>query len=201
MPLPAPNAPSERRPVIFTDEQIRELVGYVASFDSGPPIPDVVVEAPTSPRTEPLHRELRRLPGGQRARAAPSGAGSWLGVSRQSDPTTVAEAAMIGGPGPMPRFSFGQDQLNALAAYVQFLREPRSPAVCPSPGQTGPVAEGFIAGFGSGCSLLVLVGGSGDDPPPGTAEDPGRPTVDPGGDDDRGGDPRRLVLAPSSSPS
>ena len=155
MPLPAPNAPSERRPVIFTDEQIRDArcVRRVVRLGTADPRGRGVGRRPL-PGTEPLHRELRRLPR-RNGRGGAVGGGFVAPSLHQSDPLTVAEAVTVG-PGPMPRFSFGQDQLNALAAYVQFLRTQPSPGGLPI-AQVGPVPEGFIAGFVGLGLIMVLV--------------------------------------------
>jgi hypothetical protein len=68
-------------------------------------------------------------------------------------PTTVGEAA-ITGPGPMPRFSFTPEELNAIAAYVLYLRNAPHPGGATAPAM-GPVTEGFIAGIAILALLLV----------------------------------------------
>ena len=150
MPLPAPNAPSERRPVIFSDEQIRELVGYVASFDSGPPIPEVALSGADLSLGRSLFIENCAACHGATGAGGAVGGGFVAPSLHQSDPLTVAEAVTVG-PGPMPRFSFGQDQLNALAAYVQYLRTEPSPGVCLSP-RSAQSPRASSPGLSASCS-------------------------------------------------
>ncbi|HYL39997.1 MAG TPA: c-type cytochrome, partial [Candidatus Binatus sp.] len=69
-----------------------------------------------------------------------------------ADATQIGEAA-LGGPGPMPRFSFTPQQLNDLAAYVRSLPTAPHPGGLTSPA-VGPVTEGFIAGI---ALLLILL--------------------------------------------
>jgi ubiquinol-cytochrome c reductase cytochrome c subunit len=57
---------------------------------------------------------------------------------------------------------FGPDtitdtQLDDLAAYVRYLRNPEDPGGLPI-GRTGPIPEGFVAWLVGMVTLLVLVG-------------------------------------------
>jgi ubiquinol-cytochrome c reductase cytochrome c subunit len=155
MPLPDPNAPSQRRPPAFTPDQIADLVAFVASLDNGPPIPEVT----TSGADLALGRDL--FIANCAACHGASGSGDAVGGGfvapslHQADARTVAEAVTVG-PGPMPRFSFQQDELNALAAYVEYLQTQPSPGGLPV-AEIGPVPEGFIAGFVGLIALIVVV--------------------------------------------
>jgi hypothetical protein len=77
----------------------------------------------------------------------------------------------------MPVFRFSPERLNAIAAYVQSLRDPPSPGGL-AVAEIGPVAEGFLAGTIGVVTLLVLArwiarGGDEDqDEPEGGASDP-----------------------------
>ena len=72
----------------------------------------------------------------------------------EADPTTIAEATIIG-PGVMPAFAFDEAGLRDIATYVRWLRDAPTPGGAPI-GETGPVAEGFVA-VAIGLPLLVLL--------------------------------------------
>jgi ubiquinol-cytochrome c reductase cytochrome c subunit len=151
MPLASVTAPVVRGTPAFTDDQIRALVAYVASFGPGPAIPNVV----TSGADLAMGRDL--FVTNCSACHGPSGGGGSVGGGfiapslAQSDATTVGEA-VITGPDPMPRFSFAPADLNAVAAYVEYLRSAPQPGGIEPP-QVGPVTEGFVAGL----VLIVLL--------------------------------------------
>ena len=155
MPLPDPKAPSERRQVIFTDDQIRALVAFVASLGNGPAIPDVAISGADLALGRNLFIENCAACHGATAGGGSVGGGFVAPNLHNSEPTTVAEAVTVG-PGPMPRFRFPQDELNALVAYVQQLRSQASPGGL-AIAQLGPVPEGFIAGFVGLVLLIVLI--------------------------------------------
>jgi ubiquinol-cytochrome c reductase cytochrome c subunit len=153
MPLPDPATPMRRGQPVFDAAAIRALVAYVSSLGSGPAIPSVQTTGAD-------------LAAGQRLYTAncaachgAGGAGGTVGRSvapalDQADATTVGEA-VVTGPDPMPVFSFSQQQLDNLAAYVIALRN------LPHPGglqiaEIGPVAEGFLAGFVGIVTLLAV---------------------------------------------
>jgi ubiquinol-cytochrome c reductase cytochrome c subunit len=173
MPLAAPGAPEQRGTPAFDDAQIDALVGYVASLGQGPPIPNVVTEGADLTRGRDL------FVSNCSACHGPSGGGGSVGGGfvapglAQADPTTIGEAVETG-PGAMPRFSFQPSDLNALAAYVSYLRDAPHPGGI-APPQVGPVTEGFVAGIALILLLLVarFVGirvGS-DQPPSGSTAD------------------------------
>jgi ubiquinol-cytochrome c reductase cytochrome c subunit len=151
MPLADPAAPARRAAPYFSDADRAALVAYVASLGQGPGIPDVV----TSGADTNAGREL--FVTNCSACHGPAGGGGAVGGGfvapplTQADATTVGEA-VVSGPGPMPRFSFTPDELNNLAAYVEYLRDAPHPGGATSP-EVGPVTEGFVAGL----TLLMLL--------------------------------------------
>jgi ubiquinol-cytochrome c reductase cytochrome c subunit len=152
MPLSAPGQQAVRQEPHFNDPEIQALVAYVASLGDGPPVPQVSAGGD-------LHRGWQLFQANCAACHNATGSGNAIGGGfvavglGQADPTTVAEATIIG-PGAMPAFAFDDPALADLAAYVQYL------ATAPTPGgaaigQTGPVAEGFI-GVAIGLPALLL---------------------------------------------
>ena len=73
-------------------------------------------------------------------------------------PTQVGAAVRVG-PGQMPVFgpdTLTDEELNDLAAYVEYLRSPEDPGGVPI-GRTGPIPEGFVAWLVGMVALLALV--------------------------------------------
>ena len=88
-----------------------------------------------------------------------------------SSRTEVAEAIRVG-PGTMPVFgpdTLSDDDVTAVAAYVQYLRHPSDPGGLAA-GHIGPVSEGAV-GWVIGLGLLLAVSRwigtrTGEEPPP-----------------------------------
>jgi ubiquinol-cytochrome c reductase cytochrome c subunit len=153
MPEAVPGGQIGRGKPAFGDQDIQALVAYVSSLGTGPAVPQVVTEG-----ADVAHgREL--YVANCAACHAPGGGGGAVGGGfvapglMQADPRTVGEA-VVSGPGPMPRFSFGPDELNALAGYIGYLQTEPHPGGASAP-VLGPVAEGFIASIALVALLLV----------------------------------------------
>jgi ubiquinol-cytochrome c reductase cytochrome c subunit len=152
MPLSAPGQQVVRQAPHFGDPEIEALVGYVASLGEGPAIPQVSAGGD-------LHRGWQLFQANCAACHNATGSGNAIGGGfvavglGQANPTTVAEATIIG-PGAMPAFGFDDPQLSDLATYVQYLSTAPTPGGA-AIGQTGPVAEGFI-GVAIGLPALLL---------------------------------------------
>jgi ubiquinol-cytochrome c reductase cytochrome c subunit len=160
MPLGNPEAQPIRKPPAYDDEEITALVAFVDSLGVGPDIPAIDVDGVD---TEGLAR------GGTvfRANCAPchsaAGVGGALSYGRAAPPLGDAEPLQVGtavrsGPGQMPVFGreITPDDLNRVAAYVEYLRNPEDPGGIPI-GRVGPIPEGFVAWvIGIGALLLVL---------------------------------------------
>jgi ubiquinol-cytochrome c reductase cytochrome c subunit len=70
----------------------------------------------------------------------------------------VAAAVRVG-PGQMPVFgeeTIDDDELDDLAAFVEYLRSPEDPGGLPI-GRTGPIPEGFVAWLIGMVALVALV--------------------------------------------
>ncbi|MEN3614499.1 c-type cytochrome [Plantactinospora sp. ZYX-F-223] len=157
MPLEKEAAqPPHRRPAFSADE-IRAIVAHVRSFGGGgPEIPSV---APGDLRDG---RELYLATCAACHSATGVGAtltNGFVAPSLEgSSPIQVAEAVRVG-PGLMPAFPesvLSQEQVNALASYVQELRGDKLDEGGAPLGRLGPTTEGLVA-WGIGLVLLVLV--------------------------------------------
>jgi ubiquinol-cytochrome c reductase cytochrome c subunit len=156
MPLAAPGASMVRRDPVFTDEEIRVLVAYVASLGEGPPIPDVQVTGADLAQGRDLFIGTCAACHGAGAGGDAVGGGYIAPPLLGVDPVTVGEAIRTG-PGVMPVFGPGQIsdmELNAIAAYLVYLREDAAPGGA-TVGGAGPVVEGYVAWL-VGMGLLLL---------------------------------------------
>jgi quinol---cytochrome-c reductase cytochrome c subunit len=171
MPLGAPGQRPIRQEPKFDDAQIQALVDYVASFDNGPPIPQVTGAGD-------IHRGFELYTANCAACHAATGAGNAVGggfvavgLGHATD-RQIAEAMLVG-PGVMPKFQFSDADRDAIIAYLGYLRSSPSPGGAPI-GGIGPVAEGFVSVV-LGLTALVLIarfvgrrsgGGEPDSAPP-----------------------------------
>jgi quinol---cytochrome-c reductase cytochrome c subunit len=146
MPNTSPDRQSVSKPSPYTRAEIDDLVAYVASLGSGPPIPDV-------------HNPSGDLQaGGQlyldNCAACHSSAGNGGSLSLGRDAPTLHNAtpvevgeAMRTGPGNMPVFgpeTFTPQQVNSIVRYVDYLKGPEDPGGLPL-GLVGPITEGLVA--------------------------------------------------------
>jgi ubiquinol-cytochrome c reductase cytochrome c subunit len=155
MPLNDPGQqPSRHRPA-FPPDQIAAMVAYVASLDSGPPLPTV------GPGNLASGNELFSLNCAQCHNDA--GAGGALGYGdivpalRSASPLDVAEAMRVG-PKPMPVFgpqTLSDQQVDDIATYVQYLHHPDDRGGL-GLGHLGPIPEGFV-GWVVGMGTLLLI--------------------------------------------
>jgi ubiquinol-cytochrome c reductase cytochrome c subunit len=154
MPLSAPGDPQWRQEPVFTQPQIDAIVQHASRLGTGPQIPQVTTAGAD------LRLGWERFINDCAACHGPSGSGGSVGAGvfapslGRADPRTVAEAVLIG-PGAMPKFAYAQEEIDAVAAYVEYLRTEPSPGGI-SLGGTGPVPEGFVA-IVVGLGLIVLV--------------------------------------------
>jgi ubiquinol-cytochrome c reductase cytochrome c subunit len=152
MPLSAPNQRVVPQEPHFGDEEMAALVAYVASLGEGPAVPQVAGGGD-------LHRGWQLFQANCAACHNATGSGNAIGGGfvavglGNADPTTIAEATIIG-PGAMPAFAFDDPELADLAAYVRYLADAPTPGGA-AIGQTGPVAEGFV-GVAIGLPALLL---------------------------------------------
>jgi ubiquinol-cytochrome c reductase cytochrome c subunit len=160
MPAKEVGAENERKPTLFTEQQILDIAAYIQSIGGGPEIPTPAqvstVGADTALGSQLFSANCAQCHGF-------AGAGGALTYGKdapamtQATPTQIY-TAMQTGPEAMPVFGDGaispQAKRDIIAYIIQTRTEPNPGGF--SLGRTGPITEGlviFLAGVGS----LVLV--------------------------------------------
>ena len=160
MPAKEVGAENERKPVTFSEQQIEDIAGYVASLGGGPEIP-TPEQVSTEGADTALGSELFSANCAQCHGFA--GAGGALTYGKDAPSLTASTptqiyTAMLTGPEAMPVFSDGALPPQAKRDIIAYITETR---VEPNPGgfslgRTGPVTEGLVIFLG-GMSFLVLI--------------------------------------------
>ncbi len=145
----------EQERVLFSDKEVRSLIGYVASLGSGPAIPNPDPGAGNLSEGQSMF--LSHCAGCHQI----EGRGGFV-TGAEVPPlqnvaaTRIAEAVRIG-PYLMPRFSTKQisdAQLNSIVKYVLSTNRPDNRGGW-SIGNLGPIPEGLVAWW-IGAPLLVI---------------------------------------------
>jgi ubiquinol-cytochrome c reductase cytochrome c subunit len=156
-----PLANSEERPVrkdpAYRPAQIRDLIAYVATLGTGPPIPHVDVASGELAFGGELYRANC-----QPCHSA-SGAGGALSYGRAAPQLSKATPTQIGaairtGPGQMPVFgpdTLSSHEVDSIARYVKYLEHPDDRGGV-SLGRLGPIPEGFLI-WVLGVGLLIVI--------------------------------------------
>lgn len=160
MPAKEVGAENPRRPVTFSEQQIEDIAGYVASLGGGPEIP-TPEQVSTEGADTALGSELFSANCAQCHGFA--GAGGALTYGKDAPPLTESTptqiyTAMLTGPEAMPVFSDGALSPQAKRDIIAYITETR---VEPNPGgfslgRIGPVTEGLVIFLG-GLGFLVLI--------------------------------------------
>ena len=160
MPAKEVGAENNRKPVTFSEQQIEDIAGYVASLGGGPEIP-TAEQVSTEGADTALGSELFSANCAQCHGFA--GAGGALTYGKDAPSLTASTptqiyTAMLTGPEAMPVFSDGALPPQAKRDIIAYITETR---VEPNPGgfslgRTGPVTEGLVIFLG-GMSFLVLI--------------------------------------------
>jgi ubiquinol-cytochrome c reductase cytochrome c subunit len=160
MPAKEVGAENERKPVVFSEQQIEDIAGYVASLGGGPEIP-TAEQVSTEGADTALGSQLFSANCAQCHGFA--GAGGALTYGKDAPPLTESTptqiyTAMLTGPEAMPVFSDGALSPQAKRDIIAYITETR---VEPNPGgfslgRTGPVTEGLVIFIG-GLGFLVLI--------------------------------------------
>ncbi|MFG1777220.1 cytochrome c [Micromonospora sp. NPDC049051] len=148
MPMARQEAQAQRKPELFTDEEVRQLAQYIQELGGGPVVPD----------GDNLHADGNVAAGGELFRIncaqchAFGGGGGALSSGKYAPslrPATDRQiyAAMLSGPQNMPVFGDNQitpDQKADLIAYIQeTLKHDRDPGGF-NLGRYGPSTEGVV---------------------------------------------------------
>jgi ubiquinol-cytochrome c reductase cytochrome c subunit len=144
MPLDDPHAQPWRTRVLFSEQEIRSLVAYVATIGHGPAIPSPQWQTASVAAGRQLFAD--RCAGcHQIAIAGGVLPGARIPTLDQATPRQIAEAVRIG-PYLMPKFSpkaITPTQLNDLVAYVQYAKHPDDRGGW-AIGHLGPWPEGMV---------------------------------------------------------
>ena len=160
MPAKEVGAENERKPTLFTQQQIHDIAAYVASLGGGPAIPDDQ-QVSTAGADTALGSQLFSANCAQCHGFAGAGGALTYGKDApaltQATPTEIYEA-MLTGPEAMPVFSDGALSPQAKRDIIAYITQTR---VEPNPGgfslgRTGPVTEGLVIFLG-GLGFLVII--------------------------------------------
>jgi ubiquinol-cytochrome c reductase cytochrome c subunit len=161
MPIDDPGDYPKRAEPVYEEDEIGEMVEYVASLGPGPEIPSVDVAAGDIVEGHQLYIDNCA------ACHATTGIGGALTAEaiapslRHSTPVEIAEAVRVGGngkEGSMPVFgpeTISDPAMDSLVRYVVYLQGPEDRGGA-GLGHLGPIAEGFV-GWVVGLGLLILV--------------------------------------------
>jgi ubiquinol-cytochrome c reductase cytochrome c subunit len=155
MPLSNPHEQPERQRVLFSDNEIRSLVSYVASLGAGPGIPR------PDPGSGSVSKGLQQFTMHCAGCHQVVGEGGFVTGARvpplqSATPTEIAEAVRIG-PYLMPRFSSSQisdAQLNSIIRYVLSTRHPVNQGGW-GIGNLGPLPEGLVTWWIAAPLLII----------------------------------------------
>ena len=157
MPLRAQIGVQPRRSrVLFTEQQIRALVAYVASLGNGPAIPKP--QPQRGNLSAGMHLFTDHCAGCHQV-VAQGGVvtGALPPALEDATDVQIAEAVRIG-PFVMPRFSqksLSDRQLDSIIRYVDYTKHPNDTGGW-SLGDIGPVPEGLVTWFIAAIALLGL---------------------------------------------
>jgi len=160
MPAKEAGAENERKPTLFTEQEILDIAAYVQSLGGGPEIP-TPAQVSTEGANTALGSQLFSANCAQCHGFAGAGGALTYGKDApaltQATPTQIY-TAMLTGPEAMPVFSDGTIPPEAkrdIIAYIEATRTEPNPGGF-SLGRTGPVTEGLVIFLG-GMGFLVLI--------------------------------------------
>ena len=155
MPLADPTAEANRKPQVLEDDEIEALVAYVASLGEGPEIPEVNTTGADLSNGAELFAANCAPCHGASGNGGAVGDDAFAPSLYVSKPLDVAEAVIVG-PGEMPVFAFGEEDRNAIVAYVRHLQEEDAPGGLDI-GGIGPVPEGYVAWVVAMVVLVIVI--------------------------------------------
>jgi len=156
MPLDNPHSQPWRTRVLFSEQEIRSLVAYVASLGHGPAIPSPQWQRASIPAGLKLFRDHCA---GCHQIVAQGGIviGARVPPLNKATPRQIAEAVRIG-PYLMPSFSdkaITATQLNDIVAYVQWTNHPDDRGGW-GIGHIGPWPEGMVTWLLAASVLVAM---------------------------------------------
>lgn len=154
-----PGEQTQPKPPAYDEQEIRDLVAYVASLGEGPEIPEVEIDDELLQRGWELFSVNCAPCHGATANGGAVGGGA-IAWPLLDDPPRIVVEAMLTGPGQMPVFDLPDEDLDAVATYVEYLQTAPDPGGL-AIGGIGPVPEGFVAwlvGMGLLVAVVYLVG-------------------------------------------
>jgi ubiquinol-cytochrome c reductase cytochrome c subunit len=154
-----PGTQAKRKPVAFSQEQIDSLVAHVVSLGddepAGPAIPTVTTSDDLLARGQEVFTGNCAPCHGATGNGGAVGGGALAPPLDVTTPVQTVEAMLVG-PGQMPVFALADEDLDAVASYVDWLQNAPTPGGF-SIGGIGPVPEGFVAWVVGMGMLLVVV--------------------------------------------
>ncbi len=165
MPLAAPGGQAERKPPLYTDEQISNLAAFIATLGPGPEIPSAsdlnFINADLAEGGDLFRTNCAQCHNFAGSGGALSN-GQYAPNLRQATPRQIYEA-MLTGPQAMPVFAnttiTPQDKQKILK-YVTYLQTSPNPGG-QDLGRLGPVTESlalFTIGFGALIAVSIWIG-------------------------------------------
>lgn len=154
-----PGSQAVRKEPAFDDEQIDDLVAFVASLGEGPDIPEPAIDDALLSAGQKIFIGSCAPCHGATISGGAVGGGALAPPLTAATPVQVQEA-MLTGPGQMPLFRLPQRDLDAVATYVDYLQRADHPGGF-SIGGIGPVPEGLVAwvvGAGLMFCIVYLIG-------------------------------------------
>jgi ubiquinol-cytochrome c reductase cytochrome c subunit len=156
MPLRHVGLQPRRSRLLFSEDEIQSLIGYVASLGPGPGVPKPQPERGELGRG--MHLFLDHCAGCHQI-VAEGGylTGAVAPPLEDATATQIAEAVRIG-PYVMPRFSpksISDADLNSIIRYVQYAKHPDDRGGW-SLGHIGPVPEGLVTWFIGAVALIAV---------------------------------------------
>jgi ubiquinol-cytochrome c reductase cytochrome c subunit len=163
MPLVGHGAEADRKPTIYTEDQIEALSAYVQSVAGGPSIPQGSLKDDANlAEGGTLFRLNCAACHNFAGKGAPLSAGKIAPSLNESTPAQIY-AAMLTGPENMPVFSDNQltpDQKKSIISYVKALQASNDPGGA-ALDRVGPVTEGlviWIVGIGALMVVILWIG-------------------------------------------
>ncbi len=154
MPLDSPRDQPVRTRQRFDGDEVKALIAYVASLDSGPPVPH---PDPAAGNLSEGFEQFSEHCAGCHQIVGEGGVvtGAKAPPLNRATPTQVAEAVRIG-PWVMPKFSerdISDEQLNSIARYVQYAQHPQDAGGW-GISHLGPFPEGIVTWL---IAIVVLI--------------------------------------------